>query len=147
MRRHIETALSVWGLPADAVRFVGTLWDAIQAIDDIKDGTALANVDDAIRTLIVDLPCDPFLGRHRASLAPVLVTAYLKWQAANDAEASRAPGELDKAYVWRASFYDVVMLVVALCLPEPDARRLAPAVMALYGETREDYLKEFAPYA
>lgn len=143
MRQELENVFASWGMPDEAVAFLGKLWEACQALDDIKDGDQIENRDSAIYTLIFDLPCDPFLGRYRPSLAPLMATAYYKWQAANYVETSRERSQLDKAFVWRASFYDVVLGVVALCLTPAEVHRLAPEVLRLYGERREDYVREF----
>jgi hypothetical protein len=45
--------------------------------------------------------------------------------------------------VWRAAFYDVVLMVVALCHGPDKALEMAHDVMGLYGEKYADYLKEF----
>lgn len=143
MRANLEQVYLSWGLPVDAVTFLGKLWDAIQALDDVKDGDPVKDVDAAIYTLVFDLPFDPFLARNRVPLAPLMATAYYKWQAANAAEAARDKAQLDKAYVWRASYYDVVLGVAVLCLPPENVQSVANEVMALYGETREEYRREF----
>ena len=132
-----------WGLPQEAAEFLAKLYFCIQVLDDVKDGQPIEEVDQAIYTLIVDMPTDPFLARFRSAIGPALAMAYYKWQAANAAEAARDAVEMDKAYTWRASFYDVVMLVVALCVSTERAHEIAPLVMKHYGETRADYLKEF----
>jgi hypothetical protein len=45
--------------------------------------------------------------------------------------------------VWRAAYYDVVLLVVLLCHGQAEALRLAPAVMLMYGEPFAAYREEF----
>jgi hypothetical protein len=136
----LRQAFTQWGLPVDATVFLLKIWDAIQFLDDVKDGHPVSNVDAGIYTLIVGIPSDDFLARNRPLLSGALVTAYHKWQAANVLEAQRR--ELDKCYMWRAGYYDLVMLVVSLCLPREETEVIAPKVLALYGESREDYLQE-----
>jgi len=75
------------------------------------------------------------------SLAPIVATVILKWQASDQAERA---GQADaKSFVWRAGYYDVVLMVVALCHGTKQATDKAQQVMELYGETFEDYMKEF----
>lgn len=129
-----------WGFPPDACIFLLKVWEAIQFLDDVKDGDPVENVDSGIYTLIAGLPGDEFLMRNHKMLTGALVTMYYKWQGANQCEQRKA--NLDIAYVWRAGYYDLVMLVAALCIPRAQCEALAPQVLALYGESREDYLKE-----
>jgi hypothetical protein len=53
-------------------------------------------------------------------------------------------GQADaRSYVWRAGYYDLILIVVQLCHGVDVATKLAPIVMQMYGETLADYLKEF----
>jgi len=75
------------------------------------------------------------------TLTPVVASMILKWQASDQAErAGRADA---RSFVWRAGYYDVVLMTVALCHGTSKATEAASQVMALYGETFEDYMKEF----
>ncbi len=70
-----------------------------------------------------------------------MATMVLKWQASDQAERD---GKADaRSFVWRAGYYDVVLMVVTLCHPAKQAKELSRYVMELYGEKFEDYLKEF----
>lgn len=138
----LRQAFQKWGLPPEASVFLLKVWDAIQFLDDVKDGHAHENPDAGIYTLIFALPFDPFLAHHRSILEGAFVTAYHKWQAANRIEAEQDRSQLDKAYIWRAGYYDLVLLVVSLCMPREETEVIAPEVMKLYGESREDYVKE-----
>lgn len=65
----------------------------------------------------------------------------LKWQASDRAERE---GHADAmSFVWRAGFYDIVLMVVQLCHGRQVAQSCAHHVMGLYGEKLDDYLKEF----
>jgi hypothetical protein len=76
------------------------------------------------------------------TLAPVVASMILKWQASDQAERA---GKADaRSFVWRAGYYDVVLMVVAVCHGTQHATQAAQQVMELYGETLEDYMKEFS---
>jgi hypothetical protein len=72
---------------------------------------------------------------------PALGTAILKWKASDDAERSGQADE--KSFVWRATYYDLVLLVVLVCQGRESAMEKAGAVMALYGESFAKYREEF----
>jgi len=75
------------------------------------------------------------------TLTPVVASMILKWQASDQVErAGRADA---RSFMWRAGFYDVVLMTVALCHGSGHATNVASQVMAIYGEKLEDYLKEF----
>jgi hypothetical protein len=125
-------------LPPEAQAFLLKLWRVIQFLDDVVDGHTPCF--DSIFTTLIELPSDPFYAAFRDPLTAVMVTQYYKWQAANQAERLRQASA--KSYMWRAGYYDVVLYVCALCLPREQVEEQAAAVMAAYGETLEDYMKE-----
>lgn len=135
----IRENLEAMGLCEEAVVFVMKLWESIQFLDDVKDGDELKDVDRNIYRVLVELPCDPFFQRNSAAIGPAMAVAFHKWRAANWAESQRT--DLDRAYMWRAGFYDVVLLCFVLTMPPDDVPTEA---LMLYGETREDYVKEFS---
>lgn len=137
---HFTIALR---LPADAADWLLGLWTAIQVFDDVADGDTVSRNDltaAIVNTLIV-MPANPFFRAHVDQLTPVLTLAFLKWSASDTAERNGRAGP--KSYMWRASYYDVVMIVVALCHGVSSASNDAEAVMNLYGETLDGYMKEF----
>lgn len=133
--------LAPFALPESAQAFLLALWDAIQGLDDWHDGTP-ADTFPAIWACLVQLPGNPFLAANATVLIPVMANMVLKWVAANAVEDARDQDQLDKAYVWRAGYYDVVLQTV-LIVHGKDAKDMAVHVMKLYGETREEYRGEF----
>jgi hypothetical protein len=119
------------------------LWGAIQVFDDVADGDPVEREDlnAAIWNTLVGMNQNNFWAANSLTLAPVVATMILKWQGSDQAE--RAGNADARSYVWRAGYYDVVMMVVALCHGTKYATENAHLVMALYGETLEDYMKEF----
>jgi hypothetical protein len=89
------------------------------------------------------MPANPFFLANAAALQASLAQLVLKWQASDDAERQ---GQADaRSFVWRAGYYDLVLLVVLLTKGHADAMKDAKTVMHLYGETLHEYLKEFPP--
>lgn len=138
--RHFTETLS---LPQEAVQFLVDVWQCIQLFDDVADGdeVARADLDKVIWITLVGLHSNPFFEAKKAALLPVMATAILKWQASDRAERS---GQADaRSYVWRAGYYDLVLLTVQLCHGVEVATAFSHVVMQMYGETLGEYLKEF----
>jgi len=141
LRENLQRVLA---LPAPATEWLLMLWGAIQVFDDVADGDPVEREDlnAAIWNTLVGMNQNSFWATNSQTLAPVVATMILKWQGSDQAE--RAGNADARSYVWRAGYYDVVMMVVALCHGTKYATENAHLVMALYGETLEDYMKEFS---
>lgn len=124
-------------LSPDANNLVLDVWALIQVFDDIEDGDK-PKKDESERALyasLVGLPSNPFYRQNLATIGPALLLMIEKWKAANIVESN---GKHDaKSYMWRAGFYDVLALV---CICDGKRPQLA---LALYGESYENYMKEF----
>ena len=131
-------------LPPAASDWLLDLWSTIQTFDDMHDDDKVDDVMPALWASLVSMPGNPFYQAHAAALQGAVATAILKWHAANVAEATGKADE--KSYVWRAAYYDVVLLVVLLCHGQAAALRMAPLVMMMYGEPFAAYREEF-PHA
>lgn len=140
LRAHFRDIL---GLPESAIAWLLDLWRVIQAFDDFADGDAVerSDLDTVIWAALVGMPCNAFFAANSQALLPVMATQVLKWQASDQAE--RAGNADAKSYMWRAGYYDVVLIVTQLCRGHDFARDAASTAMSLYGETYEDYMKEF----
>ena len=140
LKHHFTNSL---GLPQVAIEWLLDLWDAIQFLDDVMDGEAYTRDQqlNAMWALLIRMPICPFYQNNQILLSSALADALLKWSTADRAERD---GRADaKSYVWRASYYDVVLTVVRICHSPSKAMQLAPTVMSIYGESFEDYMKEF----
>ena len=133
-------------LPADAAMWLLDLWHMAQVFDDVADGdpVARADLDKAVWKGLVAMPSNPFYTAHISALQPAMATAILKWKASDDAE--RAGRADERSFVWRAAYYDIVLLVVLLVHGYDKAMEKASVVMALYGEDFATYREEF-PHA
>jgi hypothetical protein len=90
---------------------------------------------------MVELPQNLFFQAHSHNLLPLVSILILKWIGANNLEDNRE--QLHKAYMWRAAYYDLILEVVRLVHGFDEAANAAEYVAKLYGETYEDYVKEF----
>ena len=131
-------------LPANATAWLLDLWKITQVLDDLADDDRVspAEVQEAVWKILVTFPANPFFIANAAALQPALATAVLKWEAANRAEKTGQADE--KSYMWRAGYYDIVVLVLLLCQGYDSAMAKASSVMALYGEKFSDYRAEFS---
>lgn len=126
------------GLPDEAKTWLLDLWLVIQVLDDAMDGdeAGQANVARAAMAIFWDMPLNSFYRAHFAALHPVMKLQVLKWMAANDAEAKGQADE--RSYMWRSGYYDIVLMVSALCGCDQSSTALL-----LYGETFAEYLSEW----
>ena len=136
---HLRAGLIGLNLPGDAVAWLCDMFNVIQVFDDVADADSIArpDLDRAIWFSLVGSATNQFYAKNAMSLIPVMSVAIMKWQAS---DASERAGNADaRSYVWRAGFYDVVLLVCHLCrCPAPPE-----TVLRLYGETFDEYSKEF----
>jgi hypothetical protein len=139
LRRNLT---EVFELPAAAVGWLCDLYEAIQTFDDYQDGDPVSReaLHALIWTVLVAMPQNPFFKAHSELLLPLVANAVLKWHGANIAEQEKTHNAT--SFVWRAGYYDLVLMVVAICKGHQYAALNANAVMQLYGEKFEDYLKE-----
>lgn len=140
LRKNLEEALH---LPPDAVDWLISLYDAFQFFDDVadKDEITRESFDKVLWDVFVAMPQNPFFIKEAHQLIPLVGAQILKWQASDKAE--RGKNADAKSFVWRAGYYDIVLFSVALIHGPKAATAVSENVMRLYGETLEDYLKEF----
>ena len=141
IEHHLLDTLS---LPEAATSWLMGMWDAIQFFDDVADDDNMprSELDRTLNQVLVAMPSNPFFTAHSSVLLPVVAVQLLKWQASDEVERR---GNADaRSYMWRAGYYDLVLLVVQICHGYDVAVKMAATVMSLYGEKIEDYKKEFA---
>lgn len=134
------------GLSAQALHFLSVVWDICQAADDIHDGDKPRNVGAFLENALINLHECVFYRRYRRELTSAIRVALLKWEAANLVEKHGLHDE--KSYMWRAGFYDVMLLCYALEAKNmPNDERKSDAalyILATYGEKYTNYYKEFS---
>lgn len=133
----------VFMLPTPCIEWLSMVYDAIQVFDDVADGDTVERTDlnAAIWNTLVGMHQNPFFISNSHHLIPLLATMILKWQASDTVE--RAGGADARSFVWRAGYYDLILMAVSLIHGPGCATKNAHLVMELYGEKFEDYLKEF----
>ena len=132
-----------FALPAPCVEWLLDVWHAIQTLDDYADGDPVTReqLDGLIWRVLVQMPGNPWFAQHAGQLLPAMATMVLKWQASDRAERA---GQADaRSFVWRAGYYDLVLMAVLLTHGADAAAKVSHLVMQLYGESFADYLSEF----
>lgn len=138
LRDNFTQALA---LPEDAVSWLLDMWNLIQVLDDFADGDDVQrkDLDAAIYAAIVGLPANAFFQRNATSLLPALTQMVLKWMASDIAEREGLADE--RSYMWRAGYYDVVLMVATLV--HGPSSEIALTALRMYGETAAEYMGEF----
>ena len=130
-------------LPEPTVRWLLDFWSVIQGLDDWRDNDEVSpqEKEAVIYKVMFLLPNNPFFQYHSKELLPIVSNLVLRWIGANRLEDNRE--DLHKAYMWRAAYYDLILEVVRLVHGFEAAANASDFVAKLYGETFEDYVKEF----
>lgn len=128
-------------LPEDAIQWLLDVWNLIQVLDDVADGDPIdrSDSDKATFAVLGGMEANPFYDRYKTFLMPAKMQMCMKWMASDLAEQN---GDADeRSYMWRAGYYDVVMLVTTL-VHGPSSEKALRA-LSLYGETAQEYMAEF----
>jgi len=135
--------LAPLNLPEPTVRWLSDFWSVIQGLDDWRDNDEVSpqEKEAVIYKVMFLLPNNPFFQYHSKELLPIVSNLVLRWIGANRLEDNRE--DLHKAYMWRAAYYDLILEVVRLVHGFEAAANASDFVAKLYGETFEDYVKEF----
>lgn len=141
MNETLEKAFKILSLPEDASLFLLDLYEAIQFFDDIQDHDTISNVSVMANKILVELPMNPFYRQNINLIYPLINIQILKWSAANQKEESGKADE--KSYVWRAGYYDIVLLVYEIVFGIQKALKNSALILDIYGETYQEYKEEF----
>ena len=138
-----EQLLAPLNLPFAAQKWLIDFFTVIQGLDDWRDNDDVSSQqkERVIYLVMVEMPANRFFQVHANDLLPIMSNLVLKWIGANKLEESRE--ELHKAYMWRAAYYDLILEVVRLVHGFDAAANASEYVAKLYGETFEEYVKEF----
>lgn len=139
----LERNFEEFKLPRAAIDWLMQLWHVTQVFDDFADGDPVerGDLDKAIFYSLVSMNVNSFYRANIDVLAPVVANFILKWKAS---DAMERDGKADeRSFVWRSGYYDVVNMVVLIVHGVEGAFKLTHFVLQLYGETYEEYKKEF----
>ena len=141
LKHNFREALA---LPDDAIEWLMALWQVIQLFDDLADGDEpdRDDVDMALWNSLIGLPANGFFQRNAAVLLPLMSVALLKWKASDTVEREGNP--CATSFVWRAGYYDLVLAAVQIVHGTQMAMEIGGAVLKLYGESLEEYMKEMS---
>jgi hypothetical protein len=143
MKTQFIEHFNVLQLPLPAQQWLFDFWDVIQGLDDWRDNDPVdpKEKEKVIYQVMVAMPSNPFFQQYASHLLPIMSNSVLKWIGANKLEDNKE--DLNKAYMWRAVYYDLILEVVRLVHGYVDAANVADYVAKMYGESFEDYVKEF----
>lgn len=143
MKDSLIISFNKLNLPLVAQEWLIDFWDVIQGLDDWRDNDTVdpEEKEKVIYQVMVNMPSNPFFQQYASHLLPIMSNLVLKWIAANKLEDNKE--ELNKAYMWRAAYYDLILEVVRLVHGYATAAMVSDYVAKMYGESFEDYVKEF----
>lgn len=127
-----------------AMSLAMSLLHVLHTWDDLIDKDSPVSDEDincAFLFALVDIGGSPLWG---PDLAAAMRGVYYRWVAANTIEADKdsTDNELAKAWMLRAGFYDLFVLIAAKLLGREWAEHASAEVHKLYGEPLEDFIKE-----
>mgnify|MGYP003648416597 CR=1 FL=1 len=120
------------------------LWHVVQTWDDLYDNDEVTkdDINETFRRLIYNIPTNPFYAEHAHELAPLIHNMMIQWQIANTFEVDQKSGDLNKAWMLRASIYQIWVYIAGLAVDPQWASVVGPDVWRTYGETLEKFIEE-----
>lgn len=135
----------------NAVNFCMDLYESSQLFDDAYDDVLAQNeVYKLLELTMVKIPNNPFYRVCFNKLQPLLESYVLQWQSSNKIEArqlvvsdEKEQELFNKAYSLRAYIFQIFHYCAKLLHGDKYAENQAIYFQLLYGETLENYKKEF----
>jgi len=140
---QLRKSFQALSFPESAISWLLMMYEAIQVFDDYADGDKVdrEELNSLIWNTLVAIPQNPFYLANSQALYPLIATSILKWQASDTIERKKKADA--KSFIWRAGYYDLVLMVGTLCHGYGWGKDNAHIILNLYGEKLDDYLKEF----
>lgn len=129
----------------NAVEFCINLWQISQLFDDIYDEGGISKeecIDLIFRTMTI-LPQNKFYNAYRLELQPLINSMFIQWISANKIEENKDETMLEKSYMLRAFIFQIFHYCAMLLKGSEFALSESIDFQKCYGETFEDYKKEF----
>lgn len=127
---------------AAAMRFCADMVTVAHVWDDLVDADKPVPsdiADMAFRKMMLEMPANEFYRANFTFLHPVIVMIWAQWTAANAMEADQIKGDREKAFMLRASLYQLFHACAAICGGLDWAAQIGPEVYRLYGESLETF--------
>lgn len=121
------------------------IWNCIQVWDDLIDknkDVSNHDIDNCFTMLLTNIPLNKFYEENKHYLLPIIISCVLQWKTANIFENSSNEDDINKAYVLRASYYELLMMVAYLIGGFEWASTVAPDIWRFYGEKFKDFNNE-----
>lgn len=125
-----------------AMRFCADMVEVAHVWDDLVDAdkpVSSIKADLAFRKMMLEIPSNEFYRANFAFLQPVIVMIWAQWSAANAMETHPFKGDREKAFMLRASLYQLFQACAVLCGGLDWAAQIGPEVYRLYGESLETF--------
>ncbi|MCP4262914.1 MAG: hypothetical protein GY774_36200 [Planctomycetes bacterium] len=141
--KSLEDNYKAMGFPESAIEWLIMIWRIAQFFDDVADGDPVERLDlnAVLWDCLIGMNQNTFYQNHIPTLCPLVANAILKWQGSDNME--RKGGSNAVSFVWRAGYYDLVLMVYFLVHGHKKASEDADLIASLYGESYDEYLKEF----
>jgi hypothetical protein len=125
-----------------AMKFCADVLEVAHVWDDLVDGdkpVAASAADAAFRKMMLEIPAGEFYRANFSFLHPVMVMVWAQWSAANGMETYPIRNDREKAYMLRASLYQLFHACAVLCGGLDWAAKVGPEIYRLYGESLESF--------
>lgn len=121
-----------------------TLFGIAQVWDDLIDDCASEkDINKAFVAALVEIPTNP-IAQMMPELPYHIYNVFLRWRDATTIEnGAHTDDDLHKCYMLRAGLYDIFALIAAKLYGDEYAAEVGPAIRRFYGETFQEYSKEF----
>lgn len=130
-----------------AIEWARMLWDTIQLWDDIYDGDEVDknHLNLVMLNTMTKMTTNLFYLRHVSKLSAQLESCILQWITANRYEEveDQDIGGYERAFILRAGYYSMMHYITYLIGGLAWADQHSTEIWSSYGETFEQYLKEF----
>lgn len=120
-----------------AMKFCADLVEISHVWDDLVDcdkAVSASLADKTFRKMMLEIPANGFYRENFAFLHPVMILIWAQWDAANQMEARPLKNDFVKAYMLRASLYQLFHACAVLCGGLDWASEVGPEIYRLYGE-------------
>lgn len=125
-----------------AMKFCADMTEVAHVWDDLVDAdkpVSSVKADVAFRKMMLEIPSNEFYRANFTFLHPVIVMIWAQWTAANGMETHPFKGDREKAFMLRASLYQLFHACAVLCGGLDWAAQIGPEVYRLYGESLETF--------